>query len=280
VWNRIELRDQKAKAASPPQSRHLLALMDERAGICEKEVEAGHQSVLIPDTLGLLTVVDVLERSAADPRVSSLVPDLVTQEGFRHNILTLGFADLARRAGFPISIPALPAKGARMYDLDLGSSVEVGIAVETKTSDEFDGPVRVPAVEQSERAVKRAWEKDRKLRQLPRTRPALLLLGGVTLGVRGIPSIVHVAERLLWKVGWRRPRLVGMAVMTFWTATTDYREEAVGETIRVTGSLHGSVYLDLAANPHYPGAIPVSIATGDKDWMLDHLLSDRGHPLI
>jgi hypothetical protein len=280
VWGEIERRDRNAKLANPTQPRHLLAVLDERAGICERDLAEGHRSRVIPDTLGLMTVVTVLERSASDPRISALLPDLVTQEGFRHNILTLGFADLARRAGRSISIPLQSAKGVRMYDLDLGDPGNSGIAVETKTSDEFDGFVRVPTVEECENAVRRAWEKDRKLRQLPRTRAGLILLGGVTLGVRGVPTIVHVAEHFLWKVGQRRPRLVGIAIMTFWTATTDYREEVAGNSVRVSGSLHGSVYLELAANPHYSGKIPLSIEPGDKDWILDQLFTDRGHPRL
>jgi hypothetical protein len=259
TWNRIEAANLRGLQATPPNpNRHVLAVMYENVGRFSLQEVAAQYPGRLPDLLGLTTIANILERSQDFDVLPELVPSMVSGRDFRHHMITLGFADHLRSyTPYGVHLPIASRSGERTIDLVLTHLDGTTMEVETKTSDEFDGPRREVSPSNAKGAISRAWRKavTGNNAQLGRSGAGLLLLGGVTLKVESLEVIRQSAEEWLAQRGRSHPNIWGIAALTYWTYTLGRtpRDAAPGESVEVHA--RGGVQLRAAENPFYSGRL-------------------------
>jgi hypothetical protein len=257
AWSRIEDEDGRRRTARPPnRDRHLLAVLDEHAGLWAGEyptIYPGH----MPDFLALYGVVSILETF----RSLDIFPDFQGRAAdplqFRHDMVEFGFAHhLVTYTPYRVQLlRSSRIAGQRVFDLLFGPNDGPTLAVEVKTPREFDGPRRALTPANVRGAISRVWKGAVSGRdpQLPGHRPGLLLLGGVTLQLESLPVFARVAEEWLTIKGRNHPNLWGIVGLTFWSYTRVPEGRRVGDGAEVEVSSHMGVRLAAAENPHYTG---------------------------
>jgi hypothetical protein len=267
-WNEIQVRDSRGQAARPPNPRrHMLAVLSEHANIWAGEFPSGIWPGHAPDYLAFHGVVSILERSRSLAAFPNLIPQLVSPEGFRHHMTTLGFADhISQHTQYSVGLPSANPAGSRVVDMVLGPEQGDRILVETKTPREFDGAVAHLTRPNVLGALSRAWSTSvaGPTPQLPRDRPGVLLLGGLTMRVETLPVFDEVARDWLSRRGSSHPYLWGVIAQTFWTytITPPGRTRGDGATRAIDGRM--GVQLRMVENPFYTGIprlVPAPYAT-------------------
>ncbi|MGP8110095.1 MAG: hypothetical protein ACLQD9_05230 [Thermoplasmata archaeon] len=258
-WDRIEEADRRGRQARPPNpNRHLLAAIYENAGQFSLEEVAARYPGRLPDLLALTAVANILERSRDFEVLPELIASMVSSKDFRHHMLTLGLADhLRTHTPYTVRLPSPSANGQRIVDLVIAHEGGLTMEVETKTSDEFDGPRREVTPSNARGAISRAWRKavSGERSQLGRTSPGLLLLGGVTLKVESLDVIQRAAGGWLRSHGRTHPNIWGIAVLTYWAYTLGPPPQVTppGEIVEVNA--RAGIQLRAAENPSYTGPI-------------------------
>jgi len=261
TWERIAAADVRGQQASPPnQNRHVLAAIYENVGHFSLGEVAAHYPGRIPDLLALTAMANILERSRDFEVLPQLVSAMASPKDFRHHMLTLGLADHLRTyTPYTVRLPSPAEGGHRIVDLLVSHESGLTLEIETKTSDEFDGPRRAVTHANAKRGISRAWRKavSGERAQLGRSLPGLLLLGGVTLRVESLEVIQRAAGEWLQTHGRWHPNIWGIAVLTYWTYTLGPPPQSTphGEPVEVNA--RAGVQLRAAENPFYTGPIRI-----------------------
>ena len=99
TWTRIEASDRRGREARPANPRrHLLAVLSDHANDFAQQFVNGVWPGKGLDYLAFHGIVSIMERFRTDPLFSECVAQMVTPEGFRHNMTVLGFADHITKA--------------------------------------------------------------------------------------------------------------------------------------------------------------------------------------
>ena len=138
-------------------------------------------------------------------------------------MVMLGMWDQVKRHGtHDIHLVSSRTSARHQVDLVLGDASDPKLHVEVKTPQEFDGPQAMVGRAEATTAIEREWR--RALHgadpQLPPDKPSILLLGGLTLRLEGLPVVKHAAEKWLSSRGRTKPNLWGIAVLTYFSHVT------------------------------------------------------------
>jgi hypothetical protein len=263
TWERIVAADLRGQQATPPNPhRHLLAVIHESVGLFNLEEVAARYPGRLPDLLALTAMANIIDRSRDFEALAELVPAMISPKGFRHHMLTLGLADHLRTyTPYTVRLPIRAPDGGPIVDLLLSHSGQT-MEIETKTSDEFDGPRREVSPSNARGAISRAWGKavSGPRAQLGRNGPGLLLLGGITLQVESLDVIRDAASDWLSAHGRSHPNVWGIAVLTYWTYTLGSPAQELPSVHGIEIHARGGVQLRAAENPFYRGPIRLVLA--------------------
>ena len=260
TWDRIEAADRRGQQATPPNPRrHVLAAIYENAGRFNLgEVRAQYPGRM-PDLIALTAMANVLDRSREFGALPEMVASMAAPGDFRHHMLTLGLADHLRAyTPYDVQLPFRPESGQRIVDLLLHHTDGHTMDIETKSSDEFEGPRRGVTYSNARGAISRAWKKkvSGERAQLGRRNPGTLLLGGVTLQVESLDVIRSAAEDWLSTHGRSHRNIWGIAALTYWTYTLGPTPVFdTGEPVEIHA--RGGVQLRAAENPFYEGNVRI-----------------------
>ncbi len=264
AWNRIRLRDEHGRRARPPNpARHPLAVLVEHARLAAGNIAREEYPGYVPDLLALSAVVEILSGAREEGVFPEIVRQLARPEGYRHDMLVLGMADLlSRYTPYDVRLFSSTAKGERVVDFDFGEIAGARLAVETKGPSEFDGPTRVVSPDEATRAIEKIWNKTTGGRrpQLRPDRPGMILTGGVTLRLESLPVIRNAAERWLQVHGERHPSVHAIATMTF--VAVSFVNPPVMTHAGPRTLIHGvgRTRFEWAFNPFYNGPVRVVLA--------------------
>lgn len=267
TYLRIRDQDQRGQTARPPNpERHLLAVIVENAQRFADEFSRGMARPLgLGELLALEAILGVLGRARSDPFFKELVPQLETDEGFRHHMVMLGMWDhVSRRATDKrIRLQSTRTPG-RQVDLVLGDEINPKFHIEVKAPKEFEGSQSKITRTEATTAIERGWKHTfhRAGPQVPPDRPSLLLIGGLTLRLESLAVVQSAARNWLSRHGQSRPNLWGIAALTYFSHITlpPGRRLDDGAPIEVKG--RGGVHLAFAASPHYVGAPGIQVLPG------------------
>lgn len=255
TWERIQREDD---SGLPERDRHLLAILDQRAGEFKQEFRAAKFPGHMPDFMALFVITEIFQRMQDEEVFPQVIAGLANRGSFRHDMLTFGLADHFREhTEYPVRLPARGSKGARIVDLVVGAGPEMD--VETKSSDEFDGPRRHVSDSNAFRGIQRAWRRafGGETPQLTDARPSAILVGGVTVELASLPSIARVARRWLERKGQDHRNCWGILVLTYLTYSRMPAGRAFGDGKPLTVDARAGVHLAFAKNPHYDGAVDI-----------------------
>ena len=253
AWRRVESDDDPTR---PDGERHLLAVVDQHAAGFSEDFRAARFPGSLPDFMALYLVVSILERMQGDPVLEEVRPRIHEPTAFRHDVLALGLADHLRLlTPYPVRLPTRSPGGERIVDLVVGDDPELDI--EVKTPEEFSGPRRHVSPTDAFKGIKKAWRSayGGANPQVRGDRLSALLVGGLTIEVATISTIVQRARSWLARVGMSRPYCWGILAMTFVSVSRIPAGRRVGDGLPVTVRAIGSVFLAAAKNPHYRGSL-------------------------
>ena len=219
----------------------------------------------LPDFLALYAVVEIFGRFQDDEIFREVRPGLADRASFRHDMLTLGLANHFRlHTPYQVRLPSRSPTGERTPDLVIGD--EPGLDVETKSSDQFDGPRRHVSDSNAFRGIQHAWRRayGGQNPQLGDSRPSAILIGGVTMELECLTSIARVAHRWLERKGAAHPNCWGILAMTFLTYSRIPVDRAVGDGAPLTVDARAGVHLGAAVNSYYTG--PVRLVLSEPEW--------------
>ena len=169
-------------------------------------------------------------------------------------MLMLGFADhLRMNSGLPVRLLERSPTGERTTDLAFGSHGE--FFVETKSTDEFDGPRRHVTGTTALRGIRRAWERafGGPKPQVGDAIPSAILIGGVAVQLSCMPGIARAAANFLKRKGRDHRKCWGILAMTF----AAYSRLPPGRRFGDGGSMSfdsiAGVQISPARNPWYVG---------------------------
>jgi hypothetical protein len=253
TWERIEREDDPSQRA---RDRHLLAVLDENAVTFRAEFEAGRMPGHMPDFLALYVIVEILTRTREDPVFREVMPGLADRASFRHDMLNLGLADHIREhTDYTVRLPTRSRSQERIVDIILGA--DPGMDIETKSSEEFDGLLRHVSGSNAFQGIRNAWRRSYggANPQLSADRASAILVGGVTVELGSLPTIVRVAGRWLERKGEAHPNCWGILAMTFLTYTRMPVGRNFGDGRPLEFTAHAGVQLAFAKNPYYTGSV-------------------------
>jgi hypothetical protein len=262
TWGRIVSEDVPSR---PARDRHLLAVLDEKTDAFRADFLAARMPGHLPDFLTLYVIVEVLTRMSRDDVFGEVISGLADRSSFRHDMLTLGLADHLRRlTAYQVSLPPRSPIGERTVDIVLGSNPEMYI--ETKSSDEFDGPNRHVSSTNAFRGIRNAWRRayGGVTPQVSPVHPSALLVGGISVELASLPSVARSAEAWLRRRGAQQPNCWGILGMTFLTYSRLPPGRSFGDGGELSFDALAGVHLAYAKNPLYTG--PVDIVFTSPAW--------------
>ncbi len=262
TWDRIQHEDDPGR---PERDRHMLAVLDQHASEFKREFEAATFPGHMPDFMALFVITEILRRMQEEEVFHEVISGLADRGSFRHDMLTLGLADhLREHTKYPIRLPVRDPTGSRIVDLVVGAGPEMD--VETKSSDEFDGPRRHVSDSNAFRGIRNAWRRafGGETPQLTETRPSAILVGGVTVELACLPSIARVAKRWLERKGADHPNCWGILVLTYLSYSRMPTGRTYGDGKPLTVDARAGIHLDFAMNPSYTG--PVQLVFTPAKW--------------
>jgi hypothetical protein len=264
TWTRIQASDRRGREARPANPRrHLLAILSDHANEYSEQFVRGIWPGNAPDYLAFHGVVSILDRCRLNPLFPECIAQMVSFAGFRHNMTVIGFADhITRHTNYPIRLVSGRERGERVVDLILGEGPDGSIQMETKTPQEFDGPIRALTPQNVRGAISRAWAKavSGPRPQLPTDRPGALLLGGLTMRVETLPVFETTALEWLRSHGAGHPNLWGIIAQTFWTYSITPPGRTIGDGAPMTIDGRMGVRLRMVRNPSYAGSVQLAPA--------------------
>jgi hypothetical protein len=253
VWERIKAQDDSSR---PDRDRHLLPVVYERAARFEADFAAGRYPGHLPDFMALYLIVSVLRRTSHEPAFRESLPGLADRGEFRHFMLTMGLADHLRLyTSHPVRLPARDPLGGRIVDVIIDGTP--GLNVETKSSEQFDGPMRHVNGSNAYKGIRTAWRSayGGENPQLPRNLPGAILVGGVTVELASMRAIYQRAEQWLRRRGRDQPLCWGILAMTYITLTRTPAGRHVGDGAPLPVRALASPFLQGIPNPHYTGGV-------------------------
>ena len=266
TWLRIEAEDEAVGGSTAPdRQRHPLAILYRRSEDFVQQFKENKFPGYFADFLALCAVVEILTRSANEGIFPEVTAGFADRSSFRHDMVTLGLADHIRtHTKYPVRLPTRGSRNERVVDLIMGESP--AIEVETKSSEEFDGPQRHVTETDAGRAIRRAYRAalGGENPQLTGAAPTALLIGGISVHVASLPTIARVARRWLERKGGEHPNFWGILVLTFAAHARIPRGRTIGDGNPLTIDTSAGVQLAGAMNPHYNG--PIEIRFTEAVW--------------
>lgn len=259
TWERIQAEDEPLRLAGrPDRERHLLAILDQRAEEFAQEYRELRLPGHLGDFLAYRAAVEIFDRSHRDEIFREVVPTLANRGDFRHAMLTLGLADHVRSyTKYPVRLPIRNPAGGRVVDLIIGEGAT--IEIETKSSNKFDGPLRHVRYTDAFNGIRIAWNRalGGENPQLTGVRPNALLVGGVTVEVASLPTIVRAAKNWLERKGADHPNFWGILVLTYQATTVLPAGRSFGDGQPLTFNSYAGVQLRAAQNRYYTGSAQI-----------------------